>query len=112
MISTEPTVLEACGGFIPESSDLKTLLLHQQAKGLLGVKGTAYLNTESFNSLNTMQINLISLLHFCSNHLVLSGRLCALFTRLPFQTSRTGSPTRITEAIRGHPQRTKPTLPQ
>lgn len=42
MISTEPTVLEACGGFIPESSDLKTLLLHQQAKGLLGVKGTAY----------------------------------------------------------------------
>ncbi|XP_027128016.1 zinc finger protein 835 [Larimichthys crocea] len=40
MISTEPTVLEACGGFIPESSDLKTLLLHQQAKGLLGVKAT------------------------------------------------------------------------
>lgn len=39
MISTEPTVLEACGGLIPDSSDLKTLLLHQQAKGLLGVKG-------------------------------------------------------------------------
>ncbi|KAI3366782.1 hypothetical protein L3Q82_009443 [Scortum barcoo] len=40
MISTEPTVLEACGGFIPDSRDLKTLLLHQQAKGLLGVKAT------------------------------------------------------------------------
>nr|XP_046234947.1 zinc finger protein 184 isoform X2 [Scatophagus argus] len=40
MISTEPTVLEACGGLIPDSSDLKTLLLHQQAKGLLGVKAT------------------------------------------------------------------------
>lgn len=39
MISTEPSVLEACGGFIPDSGDLKTLLLHQQAKGLLGVKG-------------------------------------------------------------------------
>ncbi|XP_030295826.1 gastrula zinc finger protein XlCGF48.2-like isoform X1 [Sparus aurata] len=40
MISTEPTVLEACGSFIPNSSDMKTLLLHQQAKGLLGVKAT------------------------------------------------------------------------
>ncbi|XP_030575586.1 zinc finger and BTB domain-containing protein 17 [Archocentrus centrarchus] len=40
MISTEPSVLEACGGFIPDSGDLKTLLLHQQAKGLLGVKAT------------------------------------------------------------------------
>ncbi|XP_071359025.1 zinc finger protein 629 isoform X2 [Trachinotus anak] len=40
MISTEPTVLEACGGFIPDPRDLKTLLLHQQAKGLLGVKAT------------------------------------------------------------------------
>ncbi|XP_070848576.1 zinc finger protein 629 [Chaetodon trifascialis] len=40
MISTEPTVLEACGAFVPDSSDLKTLLLHQQAKGLLGVKAT------------------------------------------------------------------------
>lgn len=39
MISTEPSVLEACGGFIPDRVDLKTLLLHQQAKGLLGVKG-------------------------------------------------------------------------
>uniref|UniRef100_A0A3Q3JSY2 C2H2-type domain-containing protein n=1 Tax=Monopterus albus TaxID=43700 RepID=A0A3Q3JSY2_MONAL len=40
MISMEPTVLEACGGFIPDPGDLKTLLLHQQAKGLLGVKAT------------------------------------------------------------------------
>ncbi|XP_051248765.1 zinc finger protein 239 isoform X2 [Dicentrarchus labrax] len=40
MISTESNVLEACGGLIPESRDLKTLLLHQQAKGLLGVKAT------------------------------------------------------------------------
>lgn len=40
MISTDPAVLEACGGFIPSSNDLKTLLLHQQAKGLLGVKAT------------------------------------------------------------------------
>lgn len=40
MISTEPTVLEACGGFIPTHGDLKTLLLHQQAKGLIGVKAT------------------------------------------------------------------------
>ncbi|KAM9705665.1 uncharacterized protein ACNS7B_001796 [Menidia menidia] len=40
MISTEPTVLEACGGFIPDPGDLKTLLLHQQAKGLIGVKAT------------------------------------------------------------------------
>ncbi|XP_038594982.1 zinc finger protein 37 isoform X2 [Micropterus salmoides] len=40
MISTEPSFLEACGGFIPEPGDLKTLLLHQQAKGLLGVKAT------------------------------------------------------------------------
>lgn len=39
MISMEPNVLEACGGFIPDTGDLKTLLLHQQAKGLLGVKG-------------------------------------------------------------------------
>ncbi|XP_072233642.1 uncharacterized protein [Leuresthes tenuis] len=40
MISTEPTVLDACGGLIPDSGDLKTLLLHQQAKGLIGVKAT------------------------------------------------------------------------
>ncbi|XP_074481490.1 uncharacterized protein LOC141761779 [Sebastes fasciatus] len=40
MISAEPSVLEACGGFIPDSGDLKTLLLHQQAKGLLTVKAT------------------------------------------------------------------------
>uniref|UniRef100_A0AAQ6IFX1 C2H2-type domain-containing protein n=2 Tax=Anabas testudineus TaxID=64144 RepID=A0AAQ6IFX1_ANATE len=40
MISADPTVLEACGGFIPDPGDLKTLLLHQQAKGLLGVKAT------------------------------------------------------------------------
>ncbi|XP_034529379.1 zinc finger protein 768 isoform X1 [Notolabrus celidotus] len=40
MISTEPTILEACGGFIPAHGDLRTLLLHQQAKGLLGVKAT------------------------------------------------------------------------
>ncbi|XP_008301164.1 zinc finger protein 768 isoform X2 [Stegastes partitus] len=40
MISTEPAVLEACGGFIPDPGDLKTLLLHQQAKGLIGVKAT------------------------------------------------------------------------
>ncbi|XP_034381664.1 zinc finger protein 184 [Cyclopterus lumpus] len=40
MISAKPSVLEACGGFIPDTGDLKTLLLHQQAKGLLGVKAT------------------------------------------------------------------------
>ncbi|XP_078098933.1 uncharacterized protein LOC144512202 [Sander vitreus] len=40
MIAAEPSVLEACGGFIPDAVDLKTLLLHQQAKGLLGVKAT------------------------------------------------------------------------
>ncbi|XP_031721394.1 zinc finger protein 548 isoform X2 [Anarrhichthys ocellatus] len=40
MISAEPSVLEACGGFIPDTGDLKTLLLHQQSKGLLGVKAT------------------------------------------------------------------------
>ncbi|KAF7655309.1 hypothetical protein LDENG_00058190 [Lucifuga dentata] len=40
MISTEPSVLEACGGFIPDTGDLKTLLLYQQAKGLLTVKPT------------------------------------------------------------------------
>ncbi|KAK1906259.1 Zinc finger protein 568 [Dissostichus eleginoides] len=40
MLSAEPSVLEACGGFIPDSRDLKTLLLHQQAKGLLGIKAT------------------------------------------------------------------------
>ncbi|XP_041833818.1 zinc finger protein 135 [Melanotaenia boesemani] len=40
MISSEPTVLEACSGFIPDPGDLKTLLLHQQAKGLIGVKAT------------------------------------------------------------------------
>jgi len=39
MITAEPSVLVACGGFIPDTGDLKTLLLHQQAKGLLGVKG-------------------------------------------------------------------------
>ncbi|XP_004083187.1 zinc finger protein 629 isoform X1 [Oryzias latipes] len=40
LISTEPSVLDACGAFIPDQGDLKTLLLHQQAKGLLGVKAT------------------------------------------------------------------------
>ncbi|XP_056280844.1 zinc finger protein 892 isoform X2 [Pseudoliparis swirei] len=40
MITAEPSVLVACGGFIPDTGDLKTLLLHQQAKGLLGVKAT------------------------------------------------------------------------
>lgn len=39
MISSEPSVLEACGGFIPEPGDLKTLLLHQQSKGILSGKG-------------------------------------------------------------------------
>lgn len=39
MISTEPSILEACGGLIPDPKDLRTLLLHQQSKGLLGVKG-------------------------------------------------------------------------
>lgn len=41
MISTEASVLEACGGLIPDPRDLRTLLVHQKAKGLLGVKGTA-----------------------------------------------------------------------
>ncbi|XP_029016606.1 zinc finger protein 54 isoform X2 [Betta splendens] len=40
MISVEPTVFEACGNLIPDHKDLKSLLLHQQAKGLLGVKAT------------------------------------------------------------------------
>lgn len=40
MISADPSVLEACGGFMPSSGDMKALLLHQQAKGLLGVKAT------------------------------------------------------------------------
>ncbi|XP_040029044.2 uncharacterized protein LOC120817195 [Gasterosteus aculeatus] len=40
MISADLALLEACGGFIPDTGDLKTLLLHQQAKGLLGVKAT------------------------------------------------------------------------
>ncbi|KAK2858942.1 hypothetical protein Q5P01_003562 [Channa striata] len=40
MISTEATVLEECGALIPDPGDLKTLLLHQQAKGLLSVKAT------------------------------------------------------------------------
>ncbi|KAM7378193.1 hypothetical protein PAMA_013203 [Pampus argenteus] len=40
MISSEPSVLEACGGFIPEPADLKTLLLHQQSKGILSGKAT------------------------------------------------------------------------
>lgn len=39
MISTDPSILEACGGFIPDPGDLRTLLLHQQAKGLICVKG-------------------------------------------------------------------------
>ncbi|KAF7655308.1 hypothetical protein LDENG_00058180 [Lucifuga dentata] len=38
MISPELSVLEACGGFIPDPGDLKTLLLHQQSKGLLRIK--------------------------------------------------------------------------
>ncbi|XP_059181793.1 zinc finger protein 3 homolog isoform X3 [Centropristis striata] len=40
MISADASVLEACGGFIPDTKDLKTLLLHQQSKGLIGVKAT------------------------------------------------------------------------
>ncbi|XP_034056558.1 TERF1-interacting nuclear factor 2-like isoform X1 [Gymnodraco acuticeps] len=40
MLSAQPSELGACGGFIPDSRDLKTLLLHQQAKGLLGIKAT------------------------------------------------------------------------
>lgn len=40
MISTEASVLEACGALIPDPRDLRTLLIHQKAKGLLGVKGT------------------------------------------------------------------------
>ncbi|XP_015235944.1 PREDICTED: zinc finger protein 835-like isoform X2 [Cyprinodon variegatus] len=40
MISTNATVLDACGGFLPDRGDLKTLLLHHQSKGLLGVKAT------------------------------------------------------------------------
>uniref|UniRef100_H3DMA9 C2H2-type domain-containing protein n=1 Tax=Tetraodon nigroviridis TaxID=99883 RepID=H3DMA9_TETNG len=40
MISTESSVLEACGGLIPDPRDLRTLLIHQKAKGLLGVKAT------------------------------------------------------------------------
>ncbi|XP_029968905.1 zinc finger protein 37 isoform X2 [Salarias fasciatus] len=40
MISSDASILEACGDLIPETGDLKTLLLHQQAKGLLGVKAT------------------------------------------------------------------------
>lgn len=40
MISTDPSILEACGGFIPDPGDLRTLLLHQQAKGLICVKAT------------------------------------------------------------------------
>ncbi|KAM4569682.1 uncharacterized protein PAE49_009050 isoform 1-T1 [Odontesthes bonariensis] len=40
MISSDATVLDACGGFIPDPGDMKTLLLHQQAKGLIGVKAT------------------------------------------------------------------------
>ncbi|XP_056878531.1 endothelial zinc finger protein induced by tumor necrosis factor alpha [Takifugu flavidus] len=38
MISMEASVLEACGGLIPDPRDLRTLLVHQKAKGLLGVK--------------------------------------------------------------------------
>lgn len=48
MISTESSVLEACGGLIPDPRDLRTLLVHQKAKGLLGVKGT----TVGLNSTN------------------------------------------------------------
>lgn len=40
MISSDPAVLEACGATMPEARDLKTLLLHQQSKGLLGGKAT------------------------------------------------------------------------
>ncbi|KAM4712330.1 uncharacterized protein FYW61_021249 isoform 2-T2 [Anableps anableps] len=40
MISTDASVLDACGGFIPNRGDLKTLLQHHQGKGLLGVKAT------------------------------------------------------------------------
>ncbi|XP_037099552.1 zinc finger protein 629 isoform X1 [Syngnathus acus] len=39
MIS-QPTMLEACGGVIPEGGDLKSLLLYQQSKGLLSGKAT------------------------------------------------------------------------
>ncbi|XP_034019408.1 zinc finger protein 135 [Thalassophryne amazonica] len=40
MISTDSALLEACADFIPSSVDLKTLLMHQQAKGLLNAKAT------------------------------------------------------------------------
>ncbi|XP_028305970.1 zinc finger protein 880 [Gouania willdenowi] len=40
IITAEPSVLEACGGFIPESGDLKNLLTHHKAKGLIPVKAT------------------------------------------------------------------------
>ncbi|XP_029901610.1 zinc finger protein 768 [Myripristis murdjan] len=40
MISSEPSNLEACGNFIPNTGDLKTLLLYQQAKGILSTKAT------------------------------------------------------------------------
>ncbi|KAM9846051.1 uncharacterized protein ACBR49_011015 [Aulostomus maculatus] len=40
MLSSEPTGLEAFGGFIPDAGDLKVLLLHQQSKGYLSGKAT------------------------------------------------------------------------
>ncbi|XP_012706741.2 zinc finger protein 835 isoform X1 [Fundulus heteroclitus] len=40
MISTDASVLDACGAFLPDRGDLKTLLQHHQSKGLLGVKAT------------------------------------------------------------------------
>ncbi|XP_051912112.1 zinc finger protein 135 isoform X2 [Hippocampus zosterae] len=40
MISSQPAMLEACGGVIPQGGDLKTLLLYQQSRGLLSGKAT------------------------------------------------------------------------
>ncbi|XP_061816711.1 uncharacterized protein [Nerophis lumbriciformis] len=40
MISSDPAVLQACGGFMPEGARLKSLLLYQQSKGLLSGKAT------------------------------------------------------------------------
>lgn len=64
MISTESTVLEACGGLIPDPRDLRVLLVHQQAKGLLGVKGIfvlIYDKTEkNIHIMSTVYINLMS----------------------------------------------------
>uniref|UniRef100_A0A1A7Y4Z9 C2H2-type domain-containing protein n=1 Tax=Iconisemion striatum TaxID=60296 RepID=A0A1A7Y4Z9_9TELE len=41
MISMDSNVLNACGGIIPDSGDLKTLLLHKQSKGVFNVKAVS-----------------------------------------------------------------------